>query len=175
MGVVALVESFLILFVRLRHRRQLQRWQRCELTNVVRSDLIGRDPDVDLPAMVRIGQLRREPCRQLQSVRRSVERLDRHTRDALHHQALINDGAQRFERWRRFRQEGLRTLGPELIHHHAMRHIHEPKPNRRLGFVRRSCLGPAHRVEQRQSQRSSEPLQTSATVNDVFASHGKIS
>ena len=128
--IVPFVQPLLVLLVRLRHRGQFQRRQRGEAAHVVGGDLVRGNRDVDLVPRVRIRQLRREPSRQLERVRCAIERSDRNARDALHQQALVEHGPQRFQGRRRRRQKALRIRRPELIHDDAMRHVHEPKADR---------------------------------------------
>ena len=108
MRVIALVQPFLVFLVRLRHRGQFQRRQRGEAADVIRRDLVRGNADVDPVAVVRVGQLGGEPGGKFERVRRAVERGDRHAGDALHHQALVEHGPQRFERRRRRGEEALR-------------------------------------------------------------------
>ena len=64
--IVSFVQSLLVLLVRLRHRGQLQRAQGGESTYEVSRDVVLGNRNVDLASRVRIGQLRREPSRELQ-------------------------------------------------------------------------------------------------------------
>ena len=105
MRVIALVQAFLVFLVRLRHRGQFQRRQRREAADVVGRDLVRGNRNVDPVARVRIRQRGGEPGGEFERMRRAVERSDGHAADALHHQALIEHGPQRFQDRRRRRQE----------------------------------------------------------------------
>ena len=171
MRIVPFVQPFLILLVRLRHRRQFERGQRGQPADVVRRDLIGGDGDVDLVAMIGVRQRSRQPRREFQRVRGAVERLDRHTGDALDHEALIQHGAQGFDgRWWR-RQELFRAGRPELIHDHAVRHVHESQSHRRLGGLALGVPGPANGVQQGQCECGPDPLQTGTAVGHGVRCH----
>lgn len=56
-----------------------------------------------------------------------------------------------------------------------MRHIHEPKPHRRL-VARLAFDGvrPAHGFEQRKTKRGSEASEAGATIDEMGGRHGKV-
>ena len=170
MRVIPFVQPFLVLLMRLRHGGQFQRRQRREAADVIRGDLVGGDANVDPVAMIRVRQFRRQPRGKLQRMRRTVEGRDRHARNALHHQALLQHGLQRLDVRRRRRQKTLRRLGPELVHDDAMRHVHESQAHRRLGAL--GLIGPAHAFQKRQSERHAHAFQQRAAINQRVAWHG---
>src|ERR1041385_689015 len=106
-------------------------------------------------------------------MRRPIEWSDRHPRDPLHQQTLIDDGTQRFQgRWW-LREETLRVFGPELIHDDPVGHVHEPEANRwfvRLYLAGFGRLGPAHRFQKGQRERGSDPFQAGAPIDEESAS-----
>ena len=170
MRVIALVQPFLIFLVRLRHRGQFERGQCGEAADIVRRDLVRGNANVDPVAVVRVGELCGEPGGEFERMRRAVERRDRHPRDALDHQALVEHGPQRFEGRRRRGQESLRRFGPELVHDHAVRHVHEAETHRRLvGLV--AGFRPSHGFQQRQRKRGSEAFEARAAIEKEVSWH----
>ena len=100
--IVPLVEAVLVLLVRLGHRGQLQRRQRREASDKIRSDLVSRNCDFNHIPLICIGQRRGQPCRQLERMGSPIERGDWNPRNPLHHEALVQHRPQRSQgrRWR---------------------------------------------------------------------------
>ena len=167
--IITLMQAFLIFLPSLRHGGQLQRRQQGMGTNVVGHDLIGRNGDIDAATRIGVGQSTSEPGGQLQRMRRAIEWIDRHTGNALHHQALVHYRFQRSDNRRRRVQERLLILRPKLIHDHPVRHVHERHTHRWLGGV--LVGGQRQRIHKRQSQRNARALEKGATVNVRWVLH----